>query len=84
MIIRLAIRVIRGAHAEDDRSDDEDDEKEEEGDVDENGSVRSPSVSNGIGGPPDNISTQTTSVTTVNDTIAFSNAIYQRKTEKGG
>jgi len=86
MIIRLAVRVIRGAHAEDDRSDDEDgfdDDEEETEDVDDDATVVSLSVSTGIGGIPDKISTEPTSITTVNGTIAFSNGIHQRKTEKG-
>jgi len=83
MIVRLAVRVIRGAHAEDDRSDDEDDDEEAKEDVDENAKVLSLSVSNGIGGISDNTSTQATSITAVNDTIAFANGIHQRKTEKG-
>ena len=39
MIIRLAIRVVRGAHAEDDRSDDEDENTV--GDDDDDGDIAS-------------------------------------------
>lgn len=46
MIVRLAVRVVRGAHAEDDRSDEEDEgEGEEEKDEDD---VASLSVANGV------------------------------------
>ena len=45
MIIRLAIRVVRGDHAEDDRSDDED--EPEDLDEKEDGKTISLSVSNG-------------------------------------
>lgn len=81
MIVRLAIRVIRGAHAEDDRSDDEDGFNEEE---EEDVTVHSLSVANGIGRIPDKISAHTTSTTETNGTIAFSNGIHRRKTEMGG
>jgi very-long-chain ceramide synthase len=50
MIVRLAARVIRGAHAEDDRSDDEQEDGEEEEEEEEgegNGDVTSFSVANG-------------------------------------
>ena len=64
MIIRLAIRVVRGAHAEDDRSDDEDDEDTVEDEDD--GDIASLSVANG------NIIPSTNG-------IAYSNGIHQRK-----
>jgi hypothetical protein len=85
MIIRLAVRVVRGAHAEDDRSDDEDEGHEndslpEDDDVDgdltdKNGvekekAVASLSVANGNIPPSSNSTT---------NGIAFSNGIHQRK-----
>lgn len=76
MIIRLAVRVIRGAPAEDVRSDDEDegdledDSDETLGDNDENpeNDVVSLSVVNG------NIPSNSTT-----NGIAFTNGIHQRK-----
>jgi very-long-chain ceramide synthase len=47
MIIRLALRVFRGGHAEDDRSDNEGEEEEEN--LDENESVDSVKLVNGNG-----------------------------------
>lgn len=84
MIIRLAVRVIRGAPAEDTRSDDEDgfDEEEEENTEEEehDATVKSLSVANGIGSIPDKISTHDSSMTTTtNGTIAYSNGIHRRK-----
>jgi hypothetical protein len=84
MIIRLAVRVVRGAHAEDDRSDDEDEGHEndslpddDDGDdlADKNGvekekAVASLSVANGNIPPSSNSTT---------NGIAFSNGIHQRK-----
>ena len=69
MIIRLAVRVVRGSPAEDDRSEDED---ENDGDADaeeeeEEEEAESSSVANG------NIPNSTT------NGIAFSNGIHQRK-----
>ena len=66
MIIRLAVRVVRGSHAEDDRSEDEEEGGPDEEDKEEeaeslsvaNGNIPSSSMTNGI---------------------AFSNGIYQRK-----
>jgi hypothetical protein len=65
MIIRLAVRVVRGSPAEDDRSEDEggDTEGEEEVEV-----VKNLSVANG------NIPGSSTT-----NGIAFSNGIHQRK-----
>ena len=83
MIIRLAVRVVRGAHAEDDRSDDEDendslpeDDNDAEDLADKNGvekekAVASLSVANG------NIPPSSSNNTT--NGIAFSNGIHQRK-----
>ena len=84
MIIRLAVRVVRGAHAEDDRSDDEDendclqddDDDHAEDLADKNGvekekAVASLSVANG------NIPPSSSNNTT--NGIAFSNGIHQRK-----
>ena len=75
MIIRLAVRVIRGSHAEDDRSEDEDDGEEEEDEEEEKQEeekrdveVESLSVANG------NIPGSSTT-----NGIAFSNGIHQRK-----
>jgi very-long-chain ceramide synthase len=65
MIIRLALRVLRGAHAEDDRSDDEDDGQVEE---DADPSDRTP--------PNRNIPGTSTAVSP--NGIAFPNGIYQR------
>ena len=65
MIVRLAVRVVRGAHAEDDRSDDEDDEEDTVEDSD-NGDIASLSVENG------NIIPSTNG-------IAYSNGIHKRK-----
>jgi len=56
MIVRLAVRILRGGHAEDDRSDDEDDpeEFEETGDDEDttvsvtNGWISSNGVANGV------------------------------------
>jgi hypothetical protein len=83
MIIRLAVRVVRGAHAEDDRSDDEDEndslQDDDDGDAedlaDKNGvekekAVASLSVANGNIPPSSNNTT---------NGIAFSNGIHQRK-----
>jgi very-long-chain ceramide synthase len=64
MIIRLAIRVVRGTHAEDDRSDDEDDE-DTVGDED-NKNIASLSVGNG-------------NIIPFTNGIAYSNGIHQRK-----
>lgn len=65
MIVRLAVRVVRGAHAEDDRSDDEDNEEDTVEDSD-NGDIASLSVENG------NIIPSTNG-------IAYSNGIHKRK-----
>jgi|SRR5579862_4664626 very-long-chain ceramide synthase len=48
MIVRLAVRVVRGSHAEDDRSDDEDDSDTEDVSHDEGEDVSSLSVANGV------------------------------------
>jgi len=65
MIIRLAVRVVRGSHAEDDRSEDED---EGDTDVEKEEVLESLSVANG------NIPGSSTT-----NGIAFSNGIHQRK-----
>jgi hypothetical protein len=65
MIIRLAIRVIRGAPAEDDRSDNEDEMEEEDG-KEEAEDVVSLSVTNG-------------NIPSTSNGMAYSNGIHQRK-----
>jgi len=71
MIIRLAVRVVRGAPAEDDRSEDEDEGVEDVNNVDSD--ISSLSVANG------NIPSNSKSTGTTNG-IAFSNGVHQRKT----
>ena len=74
MIIRLALRVLRGAHAEDDRSDDEGDEDEpqmEEVEQDNGENIASLSVANGNIIPSSSVN---------RNGIAYSNGINQRKT----
>jgi very-long-chain ceramide synthase len=79
MIVRLAVRVIRGSPADDVRSDAEDEEgdeeyeeeEEEEPEIEKDATVHSLSVANGIGNIPDKATT--------NGTIAYSNGIHKRK-----
>lgn len=66
MILRLTIRVIRGAHAEDDRSDGEDEMKGED-EKEEAEDVASLSVANG-------------NIPSTSNGMAYSNGIHQRKT----
>jgi len=77
MIIRLAFRVLRGAHAEDDRSDDEDDGEDEQEDGEDIATldvVNIPLSTNGVvaNGSVTNGSTSTNGIA--------SNGIHQRKT----
>lgn len=71
MIIRLAVRVVGGGHAEDDRSDDEYDPDE----VNEDSEVAPFPVTNGKVSSPGS----STAVTSATGSIAFSNGIHHRK-----
>jgi very-long-chain ceramide synthase len=76
MIIRLAVRVVRGSHAEDDRSDDEDDHD----DTKEDSEIAPFPVMNGKVPSPSSSVAATNSTTSATGGIAFSNGIHQRKT----